>query len=64
MFESNLHIKLHFSIILTFFFTGIFSVITVHAQNIEVVAENGEGIYRLLTRNGLSAAEYMDLLYN
>lgn len=60
MFESKIHIKLHFGIILTFFLIGIFPVIRTQAQNIEVVAEKGEGIYRLLTRNGLSAAEYMD----
>ncbi len=60
MIESNLHIKLYYNIILTFFLIGMFSVIGTQAQNIEVVAEKGDGIYRLLTRNGLSAAEYMD----
>lgn len=60
MFESNLHIKLNSSIILTFFFIGMFSLVEAQAQDVEVVAEKGEGIYRLLTRNGLPAAEYMD----
>lgn len=60
MFQSKLHIKLNFCIFLTFFFIGFIPVNEVQAQNIEVVAEKGEGIYRLLTRNGIPAAEYMD----
>ncbi len=60
MFELKLHIKLHICIFLTFIFTGILFSFQVQAQNIEVVAEKGEGIYRLLTRNGLSVAQYMD----
>lgn len=30
------------------------------AQTVEVVAEKGEGVYRLLTRNGLPVNQYMD----
>ncbi len=57
---SKLHIKLLSCIFLTFFLIGLVSVNEVQAQNVEVTAEKGEGIYRLLTRNGLPAGEYMD----
>ena len=60
MFDSNLHIKLFnrliFILFLVFFiipFNGI-------SQSTEVVAEKGEGIYRLLSRNGLSVTDNME----
>jgi N-acetylmuramoyl-L-alanine amidase len=60
MFDSNLHIKLNCQIILTLFLAFyIFPLITI-AQTSEVIAEKGDGIYRLLTKNGLSYSEYMD----
>ncbi len=60
MFESNLHIKL-FNRIISFLFL-IFFIIPYYGttQNTEVVAEKGEGIYRLLIRNGLSVADNME----
>lgn len=60
MFDSNLHIKIILRIILTFFLAILFVPIVLTAQNKEVEAEKGEGIYRLLIRNGLSVSTYMD----
>ncbi|MFW5773346.1 MAG: N-acetylmuramoyl-L-alanine amidase family protein [Tangfeifania sp.] len=40
--------------------TGILLPLMLNAQTKEVEAKKGEGIYRLLTRNGLSAAKHMD----
>jgi N-acetylmuramoyl-L-alanine amidase len=60
MFESKPHIKQFTHPLLTIFFIIILFPFTPNAQNIEVVAEKGEGIYRLLTRNGLSVSQYMD----
>lgn len=60
MFGLNLHIKKNSKILFVFFFLLIFSTLSLFAQNKEVVAEKGDGIYRLLTRYGLSVSEYMD----
>ncbi|WP_297091502.1 N-acetylmuramoyl-L-alanine amidase [uncultured Draconibacterium sp.] len=60
MFVSNLHIKL----VVKYFFICFFVIIAFplinSAQTKEVVALKGDGIYRLLTRYGLSSAAYMD----
>ncbi len=56
MFGSNLHIKKFTTFFLTFFLAGVFIPLQSLAQNREVVAEKGEGIYRLLTRNGLDVS--------
>ena len=60
MFEPKLHIKKFTRFILTSFFIIFIIPLSVQAQHIEVTAEQGEGIYRLLTRNGLSAANHLD----
>jgi N-acetylmuramoyl-L-alanine amidase len=60
MFEPKLHIKILTRFILTSFFTLFICLLSLQAQHIEVTAEKGEGIYRLLTRNGLSAAQHLD----
>ena len=60
MFGLNLHIKKISKILFVSFFLLIFSIISLTAQNKEVVAEKGDGIYRLLTRYGLSVSEHMD----
>jgi N-acetylmuramoyl-L-alanine amidase len=60
MFDSNLHIKLFNGIISLLFLILFMIPYNGITQNTEVVAEKGEGIYRLLTRNGLSATEYME----
>lgn len=60
MFDSNLHIKLITRFILTFFLVALILPQYSAAQNKEAVAEKGDGIYRLLTRNGLSVSENMD----
>ena len=60
MFDSNLHIKLFNRVILTLFLVVLISPFFINAQTTEVIAEKGDGIYRLLTRNGLSYAENLD----
>lgn len=60
MFDSNLHIKIITKVILAFFLAVFISPLHSLAQKKEVVAEKGDGIYRLLTRHGLSISENMD----
>ncbi len=60
MFDSNLHIKTVIRFFLTFFLALFIFPLIVTAQNTEVIAEKGDGIYRLLTRNGLSYSENLD----
>ena len=60
MFDSNLHIKLFARIILLLIFSLFINPFYGIAQYTEVVAEKGEGIYRLLTRNGLSVTDNME----
>jgi N-acetylmuramoyl-L-alanine amidase len=60
MYWSNIHINKFLLKFLTFFVLAIFFPVIVSAQYKEVIAEKGEGIYRLLTRNGLSVSKYMD----
>ncbi len=59
MFGSNLHIKYFPTFFLTFFLAGVLIPLQNLAQNKEVIAEKGEGIYRLLTRNGLDVSSYL-----
>ena len=59
MFDSNLHIKLVKQIFLTIFLLLLIPLFIV-AQNREVVAKKGDGIYRLLTENGFSYSENLD----
>lgn len=59
-FDSNLHIKLFNRICLQLFLVFLMFPIIGIAQKTEVVAEKGEGIYRLLTRNGLSVSDNLD----
>ena len=60
MFDSNLHIKKMRAVIFIFFLALFIVPSTLSAQQKEVVAEKGDGIYRLLTRYGLSVSEYMN----
>lgn len=60
MFGSNLHIKKINPVIFILFLGFVVFSFPAQAQHREVVAEKGEGIYRLLTRNGLSYAENID----
>lgn len=60
MFWPKLHIKKYTVIFLTLFLVCVVNSFSVRAQHTEVVAEKGEGIYRLLTRNGLPVAQYME----
>lgn len=61
MFGSNLHIKKYFRINLPIFLAVMLLPLFLNAQTKIVEAKKGEGIYRLLARNGLSAAKYLDL---
>ena len=60
MFVSNLHIKSVVKIILLFFLGLVIFPLCSWGQNKEVVAEKGDGIYRLLTRHGISASKHME----
>lgn len=60
MFGPNLHIIKYFIILFASFLIGILNPFTLYAQPREVVAKKGEGIYRLLTRNGIPASEYTE----
>lgn len=60
MFGPNLHIKKYSRIILPIFLAAMLLPLMLSAQTKEVEAKRGEGIYRLLTRHGLSAAKHMD----
>lgn len=60
MYDSKLHIKKYLGVILILFLTILLLPQQVRGQNKEVVAQKGDGIYRLLTRNGLSASHYLE----
>jgi N-acetylmuramoyl-L-alanine amidase len=60
MHDSNLHIKLISRIVLTLFLTFVLSAQILIAQNKEVVAKSGDGIYSLLKRNGLDPKLYTE----
>ncbi len=60
MFDSNLHIKIVKQIFLTLFLAIFVFSLEVKAQNREVVAKKGDGIYSLLTRNGLSYSKNLE----
>ncbi len=60
MLSSRIIIKSVAKVIIIFCLAmSIFSIKT-QAQNKEVIAQKGDGIYRLLTRHGISSAKYMD----
>ncbi|WP_321372185.1 N-acetylmuramoyl-L-alanine amidase [uncultured Draconibacterium sp.] len=60
MFVSNIHIKSVLKYIFICFLVTFLFPQLVQSQSREVVALKGDGIYRLLTRYGLSSSEYMD----
>jgi len=60
MFGPKLHIKKYTIILFTFFLAGIFNSQPATAQPTVVVAEKGEGVYRLLTRHGLPVSQYLE----
>ncbi|HZH70858.1 MAG TPA: N-acetylmuramoyl-L-alanine amidase [Mariniphaga sp.] len=60
MFESKGCLKLQTTILLTFLFTCLVFNFKAQAQSVEVVAQKGEGIYRLLSRHGMPANQYMN----
>lgn len=60
MGDSNIHIKIVTRFILTIFLAFVVASQCLVAQNKEVVAKNGDGIYKILKRNGLDPAQYTD----
>ncbi len=60
MFRSNLHINSLQRVILFTFLALIFSSFQLFAQNKQVVAEKGDGIYSLLKRYGYSYADNLE----
>lgn len=60
MSVSNLRIKLLSKKYFLFFGFIIVLTLNSYGQTKKVVAQKGDGIYRLLTRNGLSASKYID----
>lgn len=58
MFDLGLDIKMGRKIVATILGVFLIGLISVTAQNKVVVAKSGDGIYRLLTRHGLSAGKY------
>lgn len=61
MCDSNLHIKIVTRFLLTVFLVLIIALPDLIAQNKEVVANNGDGIYMILRRNGLDPNLYADM---
>lgn len=60
MSVSNLQLNRLKNSILTFFLVFIFNASVIKAQPIEVIAEKGDGIYSILSRNGLSGMKHLD----
>ncbi|WP_319499391.1 N-acetylmuramoyl-L-alanine amidase [uncultured Draconibacterium sp.] len=60
MFGLNLHINSVTKVIFILFLAIFLLPLNSLSQTKEVVALKGDGIYRLLTRYGLSSSEYMD----
>ncbi|MDD4425665.1 MAG: N-acetylmuramoyl-L-alanine amidase [Mariniphaga sp.] len=60
MFWPKLHIKKDTRILFIIFLAGILLPFSLSAQHTEVVAEKGEGIYRLLTRCGYPISQYLE----
>ncbi len=57
---SNIHIKIVTRFILTIFLVIVLALQSLYAQNKEVLAQKGDGIYKLLNRNGLDPVQYAD----
>lgn len=60
MHISNIHIKTVTRIVLSIFLVFVISLQNLSAQDKEVVAKNGDGIYKMLKRNGLDPAKYTE----
>ncbi len=58
---SNIHIKIVSRFILIFFLAFAAAPYCLKAQNKEVIAIKGDGIYKLLKRNGIDPAKYTDV---
>lgn len=58
MRDSNIHIKIFTRFVLATFLAFTVASQCLAAQNKEVVAKNGDGIYKLLKKNGLDPALY------
>jgi N-acetylmuramoyl-L-alanine amidase len=60
MRDSNIHIKIVTRFLLTIFLAFVVALQCLVAQSKEVVAKNGDGIYKMLKRNGLDPEKYTD----
>jgi N-acetylmuramoyl-L-alanine amidase len=60
MRDSNIHIKIVARFIFTIFLVIAVTLQSLVAQNKEVVAKNGDGIYKILKRSGIDPAKYTD----
>ncbi len=60
MHGSNIHIKIVSRFILIFFLAFVVAPQCLKAQSNEVVAIKGDGIYKLLKRNGIDPAKHTD----
>lgn len=57
---SNIHIKIVSRFVLIFFLTFSAALQNANAQSKEVIAIKGDGIYKLLKRNGIDPVKYSD----
>ena len=57
---SNIHIKIVSRFVLIFFLAFAAALQNTNAQSKEVIAIKGDGIYKLLKRNGIDPAKYTD----
>ena len=60
MRDSNIHIKIVTRFFLTIFLVFFMATPCLVAQSREVVAKNGDGIYKVLKRNGLDPEKYSE----
>jgi len=60
MLASNLNIKKYILFFVAHFLLMLAVQFSANGQNNEVVAQKGDGIYKLLTRNGLKVPDYVE----
>lgn len=60
MRDSNIHIKIVTRFILTIFLAFAVALQYLNAQSKEIVAKNGDGIYKILRNNGLDPDKYTE----
>ncbi len=60
MRDSNIHIKIVVRFILTIFLAFAAALLNLNAQSKEIIAKNGDGIYKILRNNGLNPDKYTE----